>query len=198
MESVGDVVRGCKRYCEEVIVVDDCSSDNTKVVSEQAGGTVIRNNTRLGLVKSMVRGFEVASGDIIVTLDADGQHNPSEIEDLVQPIIDGEADLVLGRRTCKPPFSERVISEVVNLRVKCFDVGSGFRAVSLGVARKMRLWGACPCGSFVLEAYECGARVTEVPICIQSRKYGKSHWSAISRGLTHTKQLMMLIQHMLL
>jgi glycosyltransferase involved in cell wall biosynthesis len=198
MESVGEVVGACKRYCCEVIVVDDCSSDDTKVVSEQAGGTVIRNNTRLGLVKSMVRGFELATGNILVTLDADGQHNPSEIQALVQPIIHGEADLVLGRRGCKLPFSERVISKVVNLHVKCFDVGSGFRAVSLGVARKMRLWGACPCGSFVLEAYECGARITEVPIRIQPRKCGRSHWSVTSRGLTHTKQLLMLIQHMLL
>jgi len=195
--TVGEIVQTSKRYCDEVIVVDDCSTDDTGLLSEQVGATVIRNSTRIGIVKSLTRGFEIATGEIIVTLDADGQHDPSDIAALVRPIIDGEADVVLGRRNCGLPFSERVLSRIVNIHVKCFDTGSGFRAVRGKVARKMRLWGACTCGSFVLEAYEHGARVTEVPITIQPRRYGRSHWSRVSRGLTHTRQLLIMTRHML-
>ena len=197
--SVGDIVRGCRRYCGEVIVVDDGSNDGTGAASEEAGARVVRNSSQAGIVKSLMRGLELASGKIIVTMDADGQHDPSEIGALVQPILEGTADLVLGSRNCGLPVSERIITKFVNLHVECTDAGSGYRAVKSEFARKMHLWGACLCGSFVLEAYKCGARVAEVPIKIHPRKCGKSHWSSpFSRELTHARQLLMLIPRMVI
>jgi len=180
-------------------VVDDGSTDRTGDASEQAGATVVRNRSQIGIVKSLTRGLELASGNILVTLDADGQHDPSEIGALVQPILDGTADLVLGRRNCSLPVSERIITKFVNLHVECADAGSGYRALKSELARKMHLWGACLCGSFVLEAYRCGARVTEVPIEVHPRKCGKSHWSSpFSRELTHMRQLLILIPRMVI
>jgi glycosyltransferase involved in cell wall biosynthesis len=196
-QSIAAIVQDCKKYCDEVIVVDDGSTDGTGAVADRAWATVIRNNSRSGIVRSLMRGIEVASGEIIVTLDADGQHNPEEITDLVQPILEGRADLVLGCRSWGIPFSERMITKLVNFRVRCNDAGTGYRAVRTGIARRMRLWGACVCGSFVLEASRCGARVAEVPIAIQPRRYGKSHWaSPFSRGYAHGIQLLDLIAWM--
>ena len=196
-KTVGNIVRECKKCCHDVIVIDDGSVDETGAVAQQAGALVLRNMSRLGIVGSIARGMNVAEGEVVVTIDADGQHDPSEIRIVARPILEGHADLVLGRRRYGLPLSERVITKLVNRRVHCVDVGTGFRAVKGSISAQMRLWGVCLCGSFVLEAYKCGARVTEVPITIQDRKYGRSHWSSpLSRGFTHTRQLAMIIARM--
>ena len=174
MHSVGDVVRSCKAYCQEVIVVDDGSIDDTARVSEEVGAKVIRNAANCGLVKSTTNGLRAASGDIVVTLDADGQHDPSDIPKLITPIVSGYADLVLGRRDEPPPLSERLIARLVGSHVKCRDIGTGFRAFRRGLAQEIRLWGFCLCGSLVFEAHRCGARIVEVPTRVRPRKFGIS------------------------
>jgi glycosyltransferase involved in cell wall biosynthesis len=192
--SVGYVIRGCMRFCDQVIVVDDGSTDRTAEVAEEAGATVMRNPRRLGIVRSTANGLRAASGEVIMTLDADGQHDPDDIQKLVEPILRGEADLVLGSRGAGLPASERFISKLVALRVKCHDVGTGYRALSGALAGEVRLWGVCLCGSFVLEAYKHRARAVEVPIQVLPRRSGESHWAfPFSRGWTHVKQVLILL-----
>jgi glycosyltransferase involved in cell wall biosynthesis len=191
---VGYVVRRCIRFCEQVIVVDDGSADRTAEVAEAAGATVIRNARRLGIVRSTAKGVRAANGEVIVTLDADGQHDPVDIQKLVEPILKGEADLVLGSRGVGVPASERFISKLVALRVKCHDVGTGYRALSGVLAGEMHLWGVCLCGSFVLEAYKHRARVVEVPVRLLPRRSGESHWAfPFSRAWTHVRQVLILL-----
>lgn len=173
MRIVGQVVRSCSQYCDEVIVIDDASTDGTSAVSGRAGALVIRNNLNSGIVWSTEVGLRSASRDIIVTLDADGQHDPSEIPAIVQPITQGLADLVLGKRDSGRPLSERIISYVTSLRVKCKDVGTGYRAFRKDLAHKIRLWGFCLCRSLVHEAWREGARITEVAITVRPRRFGK-------------------------
>jgi glycosyltransferase involved in cell wall biosynthesis len=175
-------------------VVDDGSTDGTSAISRAAGALVIRNRLNSGIVRSTEVGLRSASGDIIVTLDADGQHDPSEIPAIIHPITQDLADLVLGRRDDGCPLSELVISHITSLRVRCNDVGTGYRAFRKDLAHKIRLWGFCLCGSLVLEAWREGARITEVPIRIKPRRYGKSHWARpLSRGTTHCRQVILLI-----
>jgi glycosyltransferase involved in cell wall biosynthesis len=88
----------------EVIIIDDASVDDTCRVSRAAGAVVIRNEANMGIVKSTEKWLRLATGGIIVTLDADGQHNPSEILVMVQPIIQSVSDLVLGKRDIGIPF----------------------------------------------------------------------------------------------
>ena len=76
-----------------------------------------------GIVESTNIGLGLASGDIIVTLDADAQHDPSEIPSIVRPIAQDFADLVLGRRDNGRPVSERIISEIVSLRNNTLQAG---------------------------------------------------------------------------
>jgi polyprenyl-phospho-N-acetylgalactosaminyl synthase len=198
MDCVGDVVRSCRRFCTEVIVVDDGSTDSTSRVSTAAGAVVIRNEMNLGVVRSTEIGLRRASGDVIVTLDADGQHDPFEIPVIVRPIAQGIADLVLGKRCGARPASERIISRLCRLRVNCDDVGSGYRAFRKDLAHRIRLWGYCLCGSLVLEAQKEGARILEVPIDIKPRRYGRGHWDLpLSRGVTHCKQMIVLLQQLL-
>lgn len=198
MNSVGDVVRLCRRYCDEVIVVDDGSTDSTSSVSRAAGAAVIRNETNLGIVRTTEIGLRMAGGDVIVTLDADGQHDPSQVPAMVRPIIQGTADLVIGNRSTPRPVSEKIISRMCNLSVKCDDVGSGYRAFRRDLAHKIRVHGFCLCGSLVLEAHREGARIVEVPIKARPRRFGRSHWSSpLSRGTTHCKQMILLLYELL-
>lgn len=194
MNSIADVVRSCRHYCDEVIVVDDGSADETSKVSRAAGAGVLRNEVNLGIVRATEIGLRNASGEVVVTLDADGQHDPSEIPRIVRPIILGDADLVLGTRAEIPSLTEQLIARLVSLRVECQDVGTGYRAFRKNLAQQIRLWGFCLCGSLVLEAQREGARIVEVPIRVRPRMYGRSHWSSpLSRGTTHCKQVILLL-----
>ncbi|MBN2334586.1 glycosyltransferase family 2 protein [Candidatus Bathyarchaeota archaeon] len=171
--TIGKTISACLPFVNEVLVVDDGSRDDTAAVAEAAGARVLRQKANSGVLKATERGLHEASGEIIVTLDADGQHDPSEIPILIQPILDGNADLVMGRRPGFPHFSERVLTWLTGLRVPVGDASTGFRAVRMEIARKMRLHGVCLCGTFILEAHRHGARVAEVPITIRDREYGE-------------------------
>lgn len=118
-DSVEEIIKQCKLYCSEVIVVDDGSIDETYKISRSLGVTVIRNPSNLGVVKSTQIGLRRATRDIMVTLDADGQHDPSDIPVITRPIIHGLADLVLGKRERDIPISERLIAKLVGSRVEC-------------------------------------------------------------------------------
>jgi len=197
--TVGEIVQGCRRYCNEIIVVDDASSDQTSQIARAAGATVARNRANLGIVRSTEIGLRLASQEIIVTLDADGQHDPCEIPVVVRPIVQDLTDLVLGKREHGRPLSERILSALTSLRVKCEDAGTGYRAFRRDLAHAIGLWGFCLCGSLVLEAQRQGARIVEVPITVRPRKAGKSHWaSPLSRETVHCKQAILLVWRLVL
>ena len=171
--TIGEVVRECLPHVDEVLVIDDGSSDGTAANAESAGARVVRLPHNMGVLRAVEAGLREASGDIIVTLDADGQHSPGEIPCLIQPIVMGEADLVMGVRPSFPHLSERMLTWITSLRVPVEDASTGFRAITRDVASKMRLHGACLCGTFVIEAARHGARVTGVPVTVVERESGR-------------------------
>ena len=98
---ISEIVRKTSRFVDEVIVVDDGSTDRTVQVAEAAGATVIRHNVNRGAGAATETCFKEArkrGADVLVTLDGDGQHNPAEINDVAGPALSGEADLVIGSR----------------------------------------------------------------------------------------------------
>ena len=140
--AIASMILLSSNYADEVIVIDDGSSDSTKEISELAGATVLSHNTNRGKGVALKTGFEYAKNyDIIVTIDADGQHNPNEIPLLLKPILDDEADLVYGSRylhgqdTSTPKYrriGQTVLDTATNIAsgVKITDSQSGFRAFS--------------------------------------------------------------------
>ena len=98
---IGSVVLRVKKYVETVIVVDDGSTDQTAEVASEAGAFVIQHSVNQGKGTALNSGLQKAlemSPDVVVMLDADGQHVPSELLDVVIPITQEDADIVIGSR----------------------------------------------------------------------------------------------------
>jgi glycosyltransferase involved in cell wall biosynthesis len=165
--SIGEVIKQTRQFAGEVIVVDDYSTDNTKELCQRVGAKVVTNEHGKGYLGAIKTGFQRAGHEIIVTLDADGEHDPGHIPRLVEPILTGKADMVLGRRQEIPRISERFINSLTNLKVKVADSGTGFRALKKELASKLNLKGRCTCGILALEANHHGARIVEVPITVR-------------------------------
>lgn len=163
MTRIGQVVHDACRYAEEVIVVDDGSIDETAVEAKRAGARVVSQD-HSGYIAAIKHGFREALEEIVVTMDADGEHRAEDILRLTKPILKGEADLVLGVRPHITRLSERFLNWLTNLKVKVSDSGTGFRALRRELALKLELRGKCVCGISVLEPAALGARIIEIPI----------------------------------
>lgn len=120
----------------ELIVVDDGSSDDTRAVAGEYASTVVHHPQSMGNGAAIKAGARRASGDIIVTMDGDGQHRPEDIELLVNPILDDELDMVVGARQSQDhaghhrflanSFYNLVASKFTGFPIK--DLTSGMRA----------------------------------------------------------------------
>jgi glycosyltransferase involved in cell wall biosynthesis len=137
---IGSVVSKAVKHVDKVIVVDDGSTDATAKVAREAGAEVISHKVRQGAGAATRTGFEAAlkyGAGVVVTLDGDGQHNPDEIQSVVQPVLSGNADLVIGSRflcAAKVAFHRKFgidfITWLYNVghKDKIVDGQSGFRA----------------------------------------------------------------------
>ena len=166
-EQIASIIYKTKRFIDEVLVINDCSDDKTAELAANAGARVISNDKNIGYIECIKKGFRNVQGDIIITLDADGEHMPEEIPNLLKPILEDEADLVLGNRRRIPRVSERFLNWLTNSKIKIKDSGTGFRAIKKKLSLKLNLKGSCTCGIFVLEAASHGAKIVEVPITIR-------------------------------
>lgn len=140
---IGSVVLKARKYVDAVIVVDDGSTDATGEIAEAAGAIVLRHAHNRGKGAALNTGFQRAremSPEIVVTLDADGQQRCEEIPALAQPVLAGQADMVVGSRFLAARsdlprwrvFGQRVLTLVTNLSsgFNLSDSQSGFRAFS--------------------------------------------------------------------
>jgi glycosyltransferase involved in cell wall biosynthesis len=164
---IGVTVRSVIPYVDEVLVVNDGSQDNTAQEAEEAGARVINQPQNSGYIPAIKRGFRDATGEIVVTIDADGEFPADDIPELIQPIIDGGADMVQGRRNIVPRPSERFLTFLAKLKAPVGDSGTGFRALKTSLARSLELKGACICGVFSLELIKKGGSIVEIPINLE-------------------------------
>jgi glycosyltransferase involved in cell wall biosynthesis len=149
--SIGGVVRGCKAVNEDVLVVDDGSADRTSQVAREAGAQVVNHPANRGKGAALKTGFAYAlehGFDLIVTLDADGQHLPREIPKFFAARETMHADLIIGgrahlfgemlpRRRFANRFSAWCIAFASKTNVT--DSQSGFRLYSASLLRAIRL-----------------------------------------------------------
>lgn len=184
---VGSTVRAVAEQVDEVLVVDDGSTDATAVEAEAAGARVLRQPSNQGYIAAIKRGFAEAQGEIVVTIDADGEFSAEQIPLLVAPILAGRADMVQGRRETIPRPSERVLTWLASSKGPVGDSGTGFRALRSDLARQLKLQGACICGIFALEVLYLDGQIEEVAIPL--RKVAKPRRIA----WFHLRQLIYLL-----
>ena len=154
-------------YVDEIIVVDDASTDDTADIAKRSGATVLSQEINKGYIDAIKTGFREASGDIVLTLDADGEFSADDIPSLVQPIIDGDAEMVQGHRDTIPRPSERFLTWISQKKGDVGDSGTGLRAIQTALAKQLEIKGICICGVLSLEVISKGGRITEVPITLQ-------------------------------
>jgi glycosyltransferase involved in cell wall biosynthesis len=194
--SIGSVVLLARRYADRVIVVDDGSSDRTAEVAANAGAEVVVHTKNKGKGIAFKTGFEAAEGaDIIVTLDSDGQHNPSDIPKLIAPILEGEADIVNGSRylnghTTDTPAYRRIGQTILdkitilNSGIRITDSQSGFRAFSASTKDifRFKTQGMAIESEMLADAGKYGLRVKEVEIDVRYDVDGSTE-NSLNHGL---------------
>lgn len=175
----------------DVVVVDDGSYDRTAEVAHERGATVVRLPFNLGIGGAVQTGLQYARDHdfaIAVQVDADGQHDPSQLAQLLAPIVAGDADVVvgsrfLGERNYEAPFVRRVgikvfaaiISGVVGQPLT--DTSSSFRAYGRrAIAYFSRDYphGFVESVEATVIASRCGLRLKEVPVVMRQRLMGQS------------------------
>ena len=154
-------------FADEVIVIDDGSQDDTAKIACEAGARVIQQLANQGYIAAIKRGFSEAYGDIVVTIDADGEFPPEVIPSLVALIQQDNADMVQGARSMIPRLSERILNWLANRVTPIGDSGTGLRAIRTDLARQLEIRGACICGVLALEASTQGARIVDIPVALE-------------------------------
>jgi len=176
--SIGAVVRDCKAVNNDVLVVDDGSTDRTAEAAREAGAQVVRHTVNRGKGAALKTAFAYAlehGFDVVVTLDADGQHLPREIPKFLAARAEGGADLIIGgrahlfgqmlpRRRLANRFSAWCIAFASKTNVT--DSQSGFRLYSADLLRAARLHsdGFAMESEVIVRAGLAGFKVITIPI----------------------------------
>lgn len=175
-------------YDTKIVIVDDGSADGTEQVSREAGYPVAAHVVNRGQGDALRTGFEIAqreNADIVINLDADGQYKPEEIEPLVTPIINGDADFVLGSRFAGfyeesgsvrhvgVVFFSKLISLLTGVWIT--DCTNGFRAIRVSELHKLDLReDRFNATEIILEALRNKLRFKEIPVTMLRRAEGES------------------------
>jgi glycosyltransferase involved in cell wall biosynthesis len=188
--NIKRVIAETKRYVDDIIVIDDGSSDRTSAISSEAGAVVVNHPQNMGVGSAFATGVSRAleiGADIVVTLDADGQFQSTDIPKIIEPIIEGRADLVTGSRFLDRDLTPEMIGSkrfgnrlftwmVSQLTGQEFtDTQCGFRAYSKEALLRLTIFGRFTYTQEVLlDLIDKNMRVVEVPVKVLPRQSGKS------------------------
>ena len=185
-----------------VVVVDDGSNDGTAESLRDSGALVLRHCANRGQGASLQTGIDFAllrDAEMIVTFDADGQHDVNDIAALLQPLLDGECDVTLGSRflgqTSNMPLTRKLLLKLGVLftwfvsRIRATDVHNGLRALTAQAASELSI--NMDRMAHASEIYDQirvhGWRYQEVPVTIRYTKYslakGQTSWDALRIAL---------------
>ncbi len=193
---VGSVVLKCREHVGQVVVIDDGSTDETARVAELAGAVVVRHDTNKGKGVAVNTAFEYArkagcTG--MVLLDGDGQHDPAEIPRLLAPVLDGQADMVVGSRfldvRSQTPgyrvWGQRILTLFTNIgsSSSLSDSQSGFRAFSPKAIESLSFGetGLSVESEMQFLARQADLRLAEVPINVAY--HDRSKRSPVAHGM---------------
>lgn len=201
-KTIEVVVSKVRKHVDLVFVVDDGSLDATSEASQRAGAVVLRHQVNKGKGAALKTGFGHAlqgrEVDFVVSMDGDGEHNPNEIPRVLDPLLKGEADLVIGSRfkgsahglTLPRRLSNIITTWIIRhgFGVPVSDSQSGFRAFTRKILEtvdfKEEHYSAE--SEILIKTHRLGFKITEVPIN-STHKGSSSHFNSLLDTLRFLK-----------
>ena len=181
-KNIAKMIVKLKKIYDEIIVCNDGSTDLTGEIAENLGVIVINHKQNLGYgagINSIIKKSKEIDTDILVTFDADGQHKVEDVKKVIEPIKNGDADLVIGSSFLSktkekiPEYRKigiNIITKVTNagLKKKITDSQSGFRAYSKDLISKLDIsdMGMGISTEILIKTNSLGFRIAEIPITI--------------------------------
>ncbi len=208
-DTIAKIILLTKKYVDKVIVCDDGSTDLTGEIAVGLSALLIKHTQRKGYgaaVRSLFNKAIKLGADLVVTLDGDGQHNPDELPMLIEPILQGNADMVIGSR-----FIDENANDVPRLRrigigaitrltsiasgVKIHDAQSGFRAYSKKAIKLLELTedGMGASTEILLKAYGKDLRIVELPITVRYEGLDTSTYHPLTHGMSVVTSIIKLV-----
>ena len=181
-KNIAKIIVGLKKVADQIIVCDDGSTDSTSIIAESLGAIVLKHPKNLGYgsaIRSIFLKAREINSEVLVTIDADGQHKIEDVNKIIKPIVDGQADISIGSRFLDkhdnaPKYRKlgiNIITKVTNssLSEKITDAQSGFRAYNNKVLQALT-----PADSgmgisteILIKSSNLGFKIAEVPTEIQ-------------------------------
>ena len=181
-KNIAKIIVKLKKTVDQILVCDDGSTDSTCAIAESLGVTVIKHQKNSGYgmaIRSIFLKAREINADVLVTIDADGQHKVEDINKIIKPIVDGQADISIGSRFLAeddntPSYRKlgvKIITKVTNssLSEKVTDAQSGFRAYNNKVLQSLTPSdsGMGISTEILIKSRNLGLKIAEVPTVIQ-------------------------------
>lgn len=177
-KAIGDLVRQIREQNLEVVVVDDGSADNTSLIAQQFGATVLRNNHNQGKGASLIKGFNYAKSkdyDAVITMDGDGQHLAQDLPYFIRLAKYSDSGIFIGNRMSKargmPPvrlLTNKFMSWIISLIAKqnILDTQCGLKLIKAEVLEKLKLstYKYETESEILIKASRLGFKIESVPI----------------------------------
>lgn len=184
--TIKSVVNGVSTYIKKIIVVNDCSSDSTEMILNKLHVIVINNDKNLGYTLTLEKGIKAAfklGVNYIITFDADGQHQISDLVKFISVIKNKKPDLIIGNRSFKNRFMEEVFSIYAKYKYGFSDPLCGMKAYKRSLFEKYdRLESRYSIATeFTFRAIKDGASFFEIPIKTEKR-LSKSRFANSLKG----------------
>jgi len=181
-KNIAKIIVQLKKVADQILVCDDGSTDSTSEIAESLGVIVIKHPKNLGYgsaIRSIFLKSKEINAEILVTIDADGQHKIEDVKKVTKPIVDGQADISIGSRFLEegdnaPKYRKlgiNIITKVTNssLSEKITDAQSGFRAYNNKVLQSLTPSdsGMGISTEILIKSSNLGLKIAEVPTEIQ-------------------------------
>jgi len=181
-KNIAKIIVQLKKVADQILVCDDGSTDSTSEIAESLGAIVIKHPKNLGYgsaIRSIFLKSREINAEVLVTIDADGQHKIEDVKKVIKPIVDGQADISIGSRFLEegdnaPKYRKlgiNIITKVTNssLSEKITDAQSGFRAYNNKVLQSLTPSdsGMGISTEILIKSSNLGLKIAEVPTKIQ-------------------------------
>jgi glycosyltransferase involved in cell wall biosynthesis len=189
-KNIAQLVLKAGYHVGKVLVCDDGSKDMTRIIAKENGADVLEHERNMGYgatMQTLLRKARELGANVLVVFDGDGQHDPDEIPELIKPILEGRADIVIGSRfvsgaRMNVPLYRKIGIILITLLTKIAsgfpisDAQSGFRSYSPRALQELKItdngWGSSI--EIFFKARNAGLRIVEVPVYCSYEYYTKA------------------------